>query len=258
MDKTCLITGASGGIGYEFAKLFAADKYNLVLVARNKEKLEKVAAEIKENYQVEVETIAKDLSMPGSAPELVAELTEHKLDIEVLINNAGVGLNGFFIETSAKKELDMMQLNIVSLTHLTKLLLPAMIEKKRGRILNVASMAAFFPGPCMAVYYATKAYVLSFSQALSNELEGTGVTCTALCPGGTKTNFFIEGEMGNSELIKKVNLATASSVAKEGYQGLMRSKTVVVPGFRNKFNAFVTRFIPRKTLARITRKIQEK
>lgn len=258
MQQTCLITGASAGIGYEFAKIFAAKKYNLVLVARSEDKLKQIAQELKELYQVKVKIIVKDLSLPHSATEILGELKKENIHIDILINNAGVGLQGFFAETSLKKELNMLQLNIVSLTELTKLLLPDMIKNKYGKILNVASVAAFFPGPCMAVYFASKAYILSFSQAINNELEGTGVSCTALCPGGTKTDFFKAGEMENSQLARNMKMADPASVAQEGYVGLMKNKPIVICGLYNKIQIFAIRFIPRFILTRITRHVHEK
>lgn len=258
MQQTCLITGASTGIGYEFVKIFAAKKYNLVLVARSEEKLKQIAQELKGFHNVKVKIIIEDLSLPNAADAVLAELKKDNIHIDILVNNAGIGLQGFFAETSLKKELDMIQLNIVALTQLTKLLLPAMIKNKYGKILNVASVAGFFPGPCMAVYFASKAYVLSFSQAINNELEGTGVSCTALCPGGTKTDFFKSGEMENSQLAQNMKMADPATVAQEGYVGLMKNKPIVICGLYNKIQIFAIRFIPRFILTRITRRVHEK
>lgn len=258
MQQTCLITGASTGIGYEFVKIFAAKNYNLVLVARNEEKLKQIAQELKEHHQIKVKIIVEDLSLPNAADAVLAELEKDNIHIDILVNNAGIGLQGFFAETSLKKELDMIQLNIVALTQLTKLFLPAMIKNKYGKILNVASVAGFFPGPCMSVYFASKAYVLSFSQAINNELEGTGVSCTALCPGGTKTDFFKSGEMENSQLAQNMKMADPATVAQEGYEGLMKNKPIVICGLYNKIQIFAIRFIPRFILTRITRRVHEK
>src|SRR5712692_6004686 len=183
--STALITGASGGIGYELAKLFARDSYNLVLVARSADKLAQLAAELEKAYQIRATVVAVDLAQPDGPEQVFAATQKAAIEVDVLVNNAGFGQFGFYVETDLQEELQQIQLNIASLTHLTKLYVRPMVERRHGRILNVASTAAFQPGPLMAVYYATKAYVLSFSAALSNELQGTGVSVTALCPGPT-------------------------------------------------------------------------
>lgn len=256
-QKTALITGASGGLGYEFAKLFAQNGYNLGLVARSKDKLAQLANELEGKHRISVKVLAKDLSDPASPDEIYAELQQESIPIEVLVNNAGFATYGFFAETDLAKELQMMQLNMGTLTHLTKLFLPNMLARKRGRILNVASTAAFQPGPLMTVYYATKAYVLSFSEALANELDGTGVTVTALCPGPTQTGFQARASMEDSKLVSG-GLMDTETVAKIGYQGLMKGKVIVIPGLTNKALSLLPRFLPRTLVTQIVRKAQER
>jgi short-subunit dehydrogenase len=211
-QRTALVTGASGGIGLELARLLARSGYNMVLVARSEEKLAQLAQELTTRHEVAVRVLVKDLSRPEAPQEIFDELQREAIAIEVLVNNAGFGLYGAFSETDLNDELQMMQVNMVALTHLTKLLLPAMLKKKRGKILNVASTAALQPGPLMAVYYATKAYVLSFSQALNDELEGSGVSVTALCPGPTTSGFQSRAAMESSRLMKG-NMMDARTVA---------------------------------------------
>ena len=202
--------------------------------------------------------VTADLSQPRAAEGLVATLDERGLEIDVLVNNAGYALYGAFAETDLADELAMIQVNIVALTHLTKLLVRKMIARKEGRVLNVASTAAFQPGPLMAVYYATKAYVLSFSEALANELAGTGVTVTALCPGPTKTGFQARAQMEESKLVRGKEIMTAETVARAGYAGLMKGKTIVIPGMSNKMMAQAVRFLPRDTVTRLVRNAQER
>ena len=183
MKETALITGASSGIGLDLARLFAKDGHDVVLVARSEGKLREIAAELERDFGMTAHVIVADLAKPDAPQTLVAQLP---VDVDVLVNNAGFGVLGPFVETDLAKELEMIQVNVVALTHLTKLLLPPMVARRRGRVLNVASTAAFQPGPLMAVYYATKAYVLSFSEAIADELRDSGVTVTALCPGPTE------------------------------------------------------------------------
>ncbi|MEI6221585.1 MAG: SDR family oxidoreductase [bacterium] len=254
--KTALITGASGGIGLEFAKLFAADGYNLILIARSKEKLEAIATELYKKHKTATTIIAKDLSNPLAPREVFKELQEKNCKVSVLINNAGFGDQTFFAEADLKKTLRMIQLNITTLTHLTRLFLPEMIKRKSGKILNVASTAAYLPGPYMAVYYASKAYVLSFSQALSSELASTGVTATVLCPGPTETGFKDTANLGNSNLFKR-NLMNAETVAKLGYNALIKEKPTIVTGFSNTLMTFITRFLPRQITAETAKKLQK-
>ncbi|ACK73004.1 short-chain dehydrogenase/reductase SDR [Gloeothece citriformis PCC 7424] len=254
--KTALITGASGGIGYELAKLFAFDRYNLVLVARSEQKLKEIAEDFKSQFGVFVKVIVKDLSLANAPEEIFEQLQQEGMKIDVLVNNAGFATYGFFAETDLKSQLQMMQLNMVALTHLTKLFLKDMIAQKEGKILNIASTAAFQPGPLMAVYYASKAYVLSFSEAIANELKGTGVTVTALCPGPTESGFEKRADLGDSKLFNQ-QLMDATTVAKIGYQGLMNHKPVVIAGLKNQLLAFSVRFLPRSLVTQIARNLQE-
>src|SRR5881398_2071290 len=201
-NKTALITGASGGIGYELAKLFARDKYNLILVSRSKQKLQQRAEELRKLGSPFVTVHWFDLAELDAPDKLFQRTERGNIQVDILVNNAGYGVRGAFAKTNLDDKLEMMQLNMVALTHLTKLYLPQMISRGQGRIMQVASTAAFQPGPFMAVYYATKAYVLSFSEALYEELRGTGVTVTALCPGATATGFFDRADMTSTKLFK--------------------------------------------------------
>lgn len=248
-NQTALITGASSGIGYEFCKLLAQSGHRLVLVARNQEQLQAVAQEMSQVHQIQTEVITADLSQPGAAQEVVKKVESLGWSIDVLINNAGFGLFGDFASSKWEKELSMIQLNIVALTELTKLLLPNMLKNKNGRILNVASTAAFQPGPLMAVYYATKAYVLFFSEALAEELESTGVSVTALCPGPTQSRFQKGAEMEKSKLIQGA-IDSPANVAQKGYRALLRGQRVVVVGFKNRMLAQSIRLMPRSWATR--------
>ncbi len=253
MNKIALITGASGGIGYEFAIILAQHKYDLVLVARSEQKLLEIATEISSKYNVKVKTFAKDLSDISTINSLYTTLKNDNIAINVLINNAGFGEFGFFKDIDWKKEEQMINLNITALTLLTKLFVKDMIVAKEGRILNVASTAAFQPGPLMAVYFATKAYVLSFTEAIANELKGTGVTITALCPGATESGFAKAASAEETSLFKNRKLPTSKEVALFGYKAMMNGKTVVIHGLLNKIMAFSVRFSPRKTVTMIAR-----
>ena len=247
---TTLITGASNGIGLELARIFARNGHSLILVARNRKRLEEIAAELR---SVPVQIVAKDLSRIGAAEELVQEAPQ----CDVLVNNAGYTVFGKFAETSLADELGMMQLNMRTLVILTKLYLPAMIAAHSGRIMNVASTAAFQPGPLMSLYYATKAFVLSFSEAIANELKGTGVTVTALCPGPTATGFQERGKMENSGLVKGKKIMDARTVAEAGYRALMAGKTVEIPGLQNKLLAQSVRLSPRSVVTNLVRHMQD-
>lgn len=252
-----LVTGASSGIGLELARLLAADGHDLVLVARSRARLEELARGFAlKGAQAHV--IAADLAAPQAPAAIVAELRERGLTVDILVNNAGYGLFGAFSETEWKAELDMIQLNVVALVELTKRLLPGMVERKRGRVLNVASTAAFQPGPLMAIYYATKAFVLSFSEAIAEELDGTGVTVTALCPGPTKTGFQAGAKMEASKLVRGKSIDGPEEVARVGYQALKAGRRFVVPGAKNKMLAQSVRFLPRNTITRMVKKAQER
>ncbi|MDZ8051362.1 MAG: SDR family NAD(P)-dependent oxidoreductase [Aulosira sp. ZfuVER01] len=256
-QKTALITGASSGIGYQLAYIFARNRYNLVLVDKQEEKLNEMAAEFPEKFGIFVKTLVKDLSISTSPEEIFIELQQVSIKVDVLVNNAGFGTYGVFAETDLNTELKMLQVNIVSLTHLTKLFLKDMVAQRYGKILNVASVAAFQPGPLMAVYFATKAYVLSFSEAIANELEDTGVTVTTLCPGPTATAFQQSAAMEESKISSVNRMMDTETVAKIGYRSLMANKTVVVPGLRNKILAESVRFTPRNLVTKVVKSMHE-
>lgn len=250
-----LITGASAGIGEQLAHLFAKDGHSLVLVARRKERLDALAAELEQAHKVKVHTIAHDLGAPGAGAALVETLKAQGLDaIDFLVNNAGIGSYGQFASSDYAQIMTLVNLNICTLVELTHLILPGMLARKRGRIMNVGSVAGFQPGPGMAVYYASKAFVYSFTEALVGELHGTPVTVTNLSPGATKTEFQDVAQMAESWLFA---LGTTSStfVARSGYKGMMAGKPLVIPGATNKFLATSVRFVPRPVLRRVVRKI---
>lgn len=252
-----LVTGASSGLGLELATLLARDRHDLVLVARSRERLEEIGKGLREEFGATATVVARDLADPEAPREIVQELESRGLAIDVLVNNAGLGVYGFFAKTSLAKELGMIQVNLVAVTELAKRLLPPMLQRRRGRILNVASTAAFQPGPLMAVYYATKAYVLSFSEALANETAGTGVTVTALCPGPTLTEFQKQAGLEETRLFRSPLVLDAATVALAGYRGMMRGKRVVIPGVGNKLLVRAVRFSPRRLVTAVARQIQE-
>jgi short-subunit dehydrogenase len=257
LRPTALVTGGSGGIGLELAKVLARNGHDLVLVARSRDTLEAAAGQLEGKFDVKAHVFAADLTRTD-APEAIFDFLQNEnIAIEVLVNNAGFGLGGEFADTKLQRELDMIQVNISALTHLTKLFLPPMIKRKSGRVLNVASTAAFQPGPLMAVYYATKAYVLSFSEALSEELRNSGVTVTALCPGPTQTDFADAAEIGSSRLFNTFGVADAADVAQYGFDAMMHGKRLAIPGFKNKIIAQANRFSPRALTAKIARIAQE-
>ena len=250
-----LITGASEGLGHEFAKLFARDGYPLVLVARNKTRLDALAKELNATDRVDVKTISKDLSFPASAEELKTAIDDQKIAIEILVNNAGLGVHGLFYGSDWKATEAMLNLNMITLTHLTRLFLPEMVQRGYGKILNVASTAAFQPGPLMACYFASKAYALSFTEALAEELRGTGITVTAFCPGPTRTQF---QKRAHTENIRENSFTMeAAPAAKVAYRGLMKNKRLVIPGFTNKLLAVLVRLFPRQIVIRVTRFLEE-
>jgi short-subunit dehydrogenase len=255
--KTALITGASSGIGYELAKLFAEDKHNLVLVARREKQLNELAGDLQKGHGIKTKIIAKDLSKPNSAQEICDILDRERIAIDFLVNNAGFGDFCLFHQTDWNKMEQMINLNVLTLTHLTRLLVNPMISRKSGRILNLASTASFQPGPTMAVYCATKAYVLSFSEAIANELKGTGVTVTALCPGATESGFQKGAVLEKSKFVKGKKLASAESVAGFGYKALMKGKPVAIHGIQNWILANSVRFTPRKMVTAVTHYLLE-
>jgi uncharacterized protein len=244
MTKTALITGASSGLGLELAQLFAADKHDVVLVARRRDQLEALATRLAAERGVVAGVISADLADPGAPQRIIDELKRRGTEIEYLVNNAGFGTTGKFVERDLLRELAMVQVNVTSLVHLTGLLLPGMIARGSGRILNLGSTAGFQPGPFMSVYYATKAFVNSFTEALSYELRGTGVTATVSCPGATATEFGRIAGNDRSTLFK-MGAMKAPGVAAHAYKAMMSGKVVAIPGALNKFLIGGQRFLPR-------------
>ncbi len=250
-----LITGASSGLGLEFAKLFAAAGHPLVLSARREDKLQALAAQLREAHGVAVTVLPLDLAQPGAASELSRSVVAAGLQIEILVNNAGFGTFGEFNKTAMQDTTEMLQLNVIALAELTHLFLPHMLARGRGKILNVGSVAGFLPGPYMSAYYASKAFVGSFSQALGEELRGTGVTVSCLCPGPTVTEF---GERGSMKPMKSPRYLRmgALEVAHAGFDGLMKGRALIIPGFSNKFIVFAVKHLPRAFITRQVGKLQ--
>lgn len=255
--STVLITGASGGIGYEFAKLFARDHHNLVLVARSADKLTKVAAEL-EPRGVTVKTIPLDLAALPAPKFLFDQLQREGIPVDILVNNAGFGVYGEFAQMPEAEILGQISLNITALTELTRLFLPPMLARHSGRIMNVASTAGFVPGPLMAVYYATKAYVISFSEGLANELDGSGIKLTCFCPGATETGFANRAGTEQSRLFQQMRPMSAEEVALDGYRALMEGRTLAISGLPNRILVQSLRFGPRKMITAISRWAAEK
>lgn len=255
-SENVLITGASSGIGLELARLFAAAGSDLVLVARREDKLGEIADELRADHDITVRVLPADLSQPAAAVAIYEVLDGAGIDIDILVNNAGFGARGPMVELSIARQLQMMQVNMTTLVELTRRLLPGMLQRGWGGILNVASTAAFQPGPYMAVYYASKAFVLSFSEGLAGELSDTEVHVTCLAPGPVATGF---GAVAGVEdtLLFKTGVLDASKVAWAGYRGLRRGKTLVVPGLRNKLTSMAVRFVPRSWLRKILVMIQK-
>lgn len=242
---TALVTGASSGIGLELARRLARDRYDVVLVARGAERLEAVAAALVRDHGTKVTSLAVNLADPVAPAGIAAEVARRGLDVDVLVNSAGVGQQGPFTETALEKDQTILRLNVEAVVMLTKLLLPGMVTRGRGRVANIASTAAFQPGPFMAVYYASKAFVLSFSEALAYELAGTGVTVTAICPGPTPTGFQAAADLRGRHLQRR-RFMPVDRVADLAYRGIMKGKRVVIPGFGNKVLALGARFGPRR------------
>ncbi len=256
-NKTALITGASKGLGMEFAKIHAANGGNLVLVARSEGDLILLKNELKAKHTaIKVAVIAKDLTLPESAIDVYNEIKEKNIKIDNLINNAGIGKFGFFVDTNWERNAQMIDLNIKVLTHLCHLFLPDMMARKHGKIMNISSIAAFQPGPMMAVYFASKSYVLHLSEALNNESQKSGVSVTAFCPGPTNTHFIEDSKMNKSILAENMKLASSHSVALCGYKAMMNAKAVKIHGFWNKAMALSVRFLPRKWVVTLSRKMQ--
>jgi uncharacterized protein len=246
-----LITGASTGIGRALAEVFAEHGHDLILVARNREKLQACAIELEQKHKVKVAWFTEDLSEPGGPGRVHRSVSAEGLEVDILVNNAGAGLYGQFVNTELNAELKMIQLNVAVVAELTKRFLPGMVQNQHGRILNVASTAAFVPGPWMSVYYATKAFVLSFSEAIAYELRPKGVTVTTLCPGPTESEFQVRSGSQRSRLFEAF-LMDAPTVARAGYNGTMQGQTVVIPGLRNKLIPVAARLIPRPMMAALS------
>lgn len=250
-----MITGASEGLGREFARLFAHEGYPLVLVARNQNRLKTLAEELNASGRIDIRVFSKDLSDAASADELKSLFEDQKITVDILVNNAGFGVHGLFHDTDWKTTEAMLNLNMITLTRLTRLFLPEMLRCGRGKILNVASTAAFQPGPLMACYFASKAYVLSFTMALAEELRGTGITVTAFCPGPTRTQF---QKRSCTENIRENSFAMeVAPAARAAYRGLMSGKRLVIPGFTNKLLAILVRLFPKSLVIRISRFLEE-
>jgi uncharacterized protein len=255
--ETVLITGATSGIGRELARLFAADGARLVLVARATDRLAELAAELAATYGTRARVVSADLSRPGGPAEIVRALAEHHVEVDVLVNNAGFGALGPVAGVGVDRQLEMVEVNVAALTRLTALLLPGMLERRRGAVLNVASTAAFQAGPKQAVYFATKAYVLSFTEALAQEVRGSGVRVCCLAPGPTDTAGAARAGMAGTRLFRW-GVMDAGSVARAGHRGLRRGRTLVVPGLRNRMVVFSVRLLPRVLAARIAGYLQER
>ncbi len=255
-EKYAIVTGASCGIGYELAKILAKDSKDIVVVARNQDRLEDLKKEIENKNGTKIKVLAKDLSNPKAPPEIFSELEKEKIAVDVLVNNAGFGVYGMFQETDVQEELDMIQVNAASLVHLTKLFLTGMVENKSGYILNAASLCAFLSTPLESVYCATKSFVLHFSEALANELQGTGVKVTILCVGLASTEFHKRAHMDNCRATKR-KMMEAATVAEAGYRALKRGKLIEIPGLEYKFAPWFARFAPRNVVTRVVRSQHE-
>ncbi|MDR1171003.1 MAG: SDR family oxidoreductase [Bacteroidales bacterium] len=258
MAEYALITGASSGIGLELARIAASNNINLILLARNADKLMQLRTELEERHPIKVLAVGCDLTEPDTVEKVAALLHGRGIVPDILINNAGFGMYGSFDRIGAETEENMIRLNVASLTELTKIIYRQMRSRGKGKILNVSSIAGFMPGPWMAVYHATKAYVLSFSEALAAEARGSGVTVTVLCPGPTETNFENRASAGTGIKVfeKFGKLPAARQVAKYGWQSMMKGKTVAIHGGKNRWLVFLIRFLPRKTTANVAGKIQ--
>jgi short-subunit dehydrogenase len=251
-DRCALVTGATSGIGYELAKLLAKDGKDLIIIARDENRLEQVKTEIENTYLTRVKVLPKDLSAPKAPLEIFSELEKENINVDVLINNAGLLVHGLFSETDVRKELEMIQLYASTLTHMTKLFLKKMLQNKSGWILNVSSGMGFLSVPIVSVYAASKAYIIHFSEALANELQGSGVSVTCLCPPQTETEIFKRANIEDTKLarVKKMN---ATTVAEAGYIALKKGKTIVTPGLKSKMLPILIRILPRNMLTKMAR-----
>lgn len=260
MDNTtkyALITGATSGIGYELAKLFAKDRYSLVIVARNQEELSRTASELKQQNGIQVETISKDLFDRKAAFEVYEEVKSKGIHIDILVNDAGQGEYGLFVDSDINRQLELVQLNIEAVLILTHSFLKDMVAKGEGRILNLASIASEMPGPWQAVYHGTKAFVLSFSEALRIEVKNKGVIVTALLPGATDTDFFNKADMRDSKIVQESKLSDPEKVAKDGYEALMSGDEKIVSGFKNKMMVAMSNIMPDDMTAKQMEKQQK-
>jgi short-subunit dehydrogenase len=257
LNKYTLITGATSGIGYELAKLFAKDGHNLIIVARHQEDLDNTSVELMQQFGIDVVKISKDLFIPQNAFDLYNEIIEKGLEVDILVNDAGQGHYGEFVDTDIIRDLEIIQLNISSLVVLTKLFLQDMVNRSEGKILNLSSIASKAPGPLQSVYHGTKAFVQSFTEAIREEVKDTGVTVTALLPGATATDFFNKADMLESKIVQEGKLDDAAGVAKEGYEALMKGDDKVVAGFKNKVQVAMANITPDETLAKKMHKQQE-
>jgi short-subunit dehydrogenase len=252
--ETVLVTGASSGIGLELARCFAADGSRLILIARNTPALEKLAEELRRDYKVEAIVLTADLSLPETPGNIFSELKGRGTVVDVLVNNAGFGAHGGFSELPLQRQLEMIRVNVTALTELTGLFLPGILERHCGGVLNVASVAGFVPGPGMAVYYATKAFVLSFTEALAGELaDATGIKVVALCPGPTKTNFFKVAHASNAQLVRVASMS-AKEVARQGHKAFRGKGVVVISGWKNRLLVVMIWLTPRPLIRRIAKK----
>jgi uncharacterized protein len=252
-----LVTGASSGIGAAIAGELSTRGHDLLLVARNEAALERLAAELRDGAGITADVLPADLALPGAGRALTRELHARELSVEVVVNSAGFADFARFVHADLDKLQQMVAVNVAALTEITHELLADMVARRRGRVLNVASTAGFMPGPLMAVYYATKAYVLSLTEALAEELRGTGVTATALCPGPTETGFQRRAAMQQSKLVKGRTIMDATTVARAGVDGMMSGTAVVVPGWKNKFQAAVPHVLPRRLMAAMVMRAQD-
>ncbi len=255
--KTSLITGASSGIGLDLAHLFASDGHNLVLVARNQERLDDLADELRSKHGIQARVLPEDLADLDAPDRIFNTLNSENIEIDYLVNNAGFNSWGKLAETRADRELDMIKVNLLALYRLTKLYLPVMLKRNQGRILNVASTAGFVPGPYSAVYYASKAFVISMTEAIAEEIRDSNVTATVLCPGPTETEFFERADMMQTAL-KKGNTMSSKKVAEIGYKAMMKGKSTKIAGFANWLLIFSTRFSPRRLMAKIAASLNSK
>lgn len=255
--KTALITGATTGLGYELSKILAREGYHLVLVARNQDNLDTVTNDLSNRFNVSIETIALDLSLPTSSNKLYEWVQQKSLCIDLLVNNAGFGLHGRFDETDIKEELSMIQLNAITLVELTKFFVLDMLNRNHGKILNIASLAAFQPMPLFNVYAATKAFVLSFSESLASELQGTGVTVSVLCPGPFHSGFQQRAQLENIPIYQG-KLPTAEEIAEIGYREMNQNKRVIIPERKMRMLMFIARFLPRNLITQNNKHLMTK